>query len=134
MKKLKIRDFIYFNTLRDKYLNLNNLEIYSKEKLIAEYGFEEENFSDLWDLKYTYNLIPLFVYDNEKILREYLSDMKNKKIDKIIENMTYDELDIWFFRQWEVNRYFGDWYKYYDDKIMELAVAWCKENNIPFEM
>lgn len=136
MKKIRIKDFIFFNNLFGKecyyYFRLNNSEIISREVLKSEYGFDDLLLANTWELRYSYDIIPVFSVDNEKIMREYLGNMKNKEIDRILKNMTYDELNLWFERRWEIERSFSDWDSYHDMKIIESAVEWCDENNIPY--
>ena len=136
MKKVQIKDFIFFNNPSVEeyyyYFRLSDSEIISREVLKREYGFDDLLLADTWELHYSYDIIPVFNVDNEKIMCEYLGNMKNREIDRILKNMTYDDLYQWFERRCEIERSFSDWDSYRERKIIESAVEWCNENNIPY--
>ncbi|MDE5619087.1 MAG: hypothetical protein K2I80_00980 [Ruminococcus sp.] len=136
MKKVKINDFKFFHNAFGReyyyYFRLNNSSIVSRDELKSAYGFDDSLLSDLWELWYFYDIIPVFSVNNDEILLEYLRNMKSREIDRIIKYMTGDELWLWFYRRWEIDRSFSDWEVYSENKIIKLAVEWCKNYNIPY--
>lgn len=136
MKKVKINDFRFFNNASGReyyyYFRLNNSNIVSRDELKFAYGFDDSLLADLWKLRYSYDIIPVFSVNHDEILLEYLRSMKNREIDRIIKHMTGDELWLWFYRREETDRSFSDWDRFFENKIFEITVEWCEENNIPY--
>lgn len=80
MKKVRIKNFIFFNNPFSKecyyYFRMNDSKIISREVLKRDYGFDDLLLADTWELRYSYDIIPVFSVDNEKIMCEYLRNMK----------------------------------------------------------
>lgn len=137
MKKIRINDFIFFNNAFDRecyyYFRLNNSTIASRDELKSAYGFDDSLLADLWKLRYSYDIIPVFSVNNDEILLEYLRSLKNRDIDRIMKYTTGDDLWLWCERRWETDRSFFDLDSYRENKIIKLAVEWCEKNNIPYQ-
>lgn len=113
------------------YYNPNNSEIFTSN--IGE--FEDLNEDEL-DILFSNSIMLPDGYDiNEyKIMEDFAKTVEDIKL----QNQLYISLNgSGAFRRFKdtcINfDIINDWYKYKDDRYKEIALDWCKENNIEIE-
>lgn len=115
------------------YFDLKELQVYSREQLKNDFGYDDSLLDDEYILRYSYNIIPMFyVIENEKI-KEFLLLENNRKITERLEKMSQSEAEGLFQTMFDYNWGFGHrWAKYIKKYKIDSAIEWCKENNIPY--
>lgn len=126
--------YIYKNNEEcDFYFDLKELQVYSREQMKSEFGYDDNLLDDEYTLHYSYNVIPMFyVVENSKI-REFLLLENNKKITKKVERMNQSEIEGLFQTMFDYDYGFGyRWVKYIEKYKIHSAIEWCEKNNIPY--
>ena len=113
----------YYNPEREKIFmsNIRNFENVNKEEL-------DELFEESIMLPTRYDI-------NEY---EMMKDFSEKMKDTKLQNQLYISLNSrGAFRKFKdtcINfDVIGDWYKFRNERYKEIAINWCKENNVEFE-
>lgn len=89
------------------YFDLKELQVYSREQMKSEFGYDDNLLNDEYTLRYVYNIIPMFyVIENSKI-KEFLLQENNKKITKSVERMNHSEIEGLFQRMFDYDYGFG---------------------------
>ena len=133
--KIKLNEVIdaleFTNDEIEYYYNPNTGEIFMSN--IGD--FEDLNEEELDELFENSIMLPTRYDINEYEMMEDFAGILN---DKILQNQLYISLNgSGAFRRFKdtcIN--FGvinDWYKFRDERYKEIAINWCKENNIEFE-
>ena len=116
------------------YFNIEDYQIYSREKMKFEFGYEDSFLNDTFNLRYIYHFIPVFQVCVCSKIRDFLLQENNKKITKSIKNMNESEVGGIFQKLYDYNYGFGHrWAKYIKKYKIEMAIQWCKENNIQYK-
>lgn len=89
------------------------------------------------DAKTLYNenyirCIPLFRIDYSKIDFDYLKQLNNKKMERGFELFIQKNPNSCLFAYLECFGNIHDYYEFCDAQKKELAIAWCKKNNIKY--
>ncbi len=133
--KVKLSEVIdaldFTNDEIEYYYNPDNGEIFMSN--IGE--FEDLNEDELDELFEKSIMLPTRYDINEY---EMMEDFAETIEDTRLQNQLYISLNgSGAFRRFKdtcINfDIINDWYKFRDEKYKELAINWCKENNIEFE-
>ena len=78
--------------------------------------------------------IPLCRTDRAEIFAEFLKEKKRQKYIHIFKNLSNEEKLKLFYNMYnEYTQEYDDWIDYLYDRCAEKAIAWCKENRIPYK-
>lgn len=125
----------YFSDEENKYdiswwLCLENYDIYHTETLMSDFSYKNTP-----EIKESSKFIPLFKTDIILLEKEFIKKLNNKTLlnsfNKILSsgNREYDvAFRIFIEREFLVN----SWSEFEKAQLQQDAVAWCKENHIPY--
>ena len=133
--KVKLTEVIdaldFTNDEIEYYYNTDNGEIFMSN--IGEFGnLNEDELDELFEKSI---MLPTRYDINEyEMMKDFVETIEDTKL----QNQLYISLNgSGAFRRFKdtcINfDIIDDWYKYRDKKYKELAVNWCKDNNIEFE-
>lgn len=71
--------------------------------------------------------IPLFQINQEKIQYDYICLLNNRNI--LYE---YNHKNVCFEEFIQRHLLWQDWWRFYKDNVLQLAIEWCKKNNINY--
>ena len=128
----EVIDALYFtNNEIEYYYNPDNDEIF-----MSNIGDFEDLSEDELDELFEKSIMLPTRYDINEY--EMMIDFTENVEDDRLQNQLYISLDgSGAFRRFKdtcINfDIINEWYKFRDDKYKEIAINWCKENNIKFE-
>lgn len=128
----EVIDALYFtNNEIEYYYNPDNGEIF-----MSNIGDFEDLSEDELDELFEKSIMLPTRYDINEY--EMMIDFTETVEDDRLQNQLYISLDgSGAFRRFKdtcINfDIINEWYKFRDDKYKEIAINWCKENNIKFE-
>lgn len=153
MAKIKLEEVIdqleFASDHHYSFFNRKTGEIYvipEDMEIYYEYDLEADDYTPEWqkelilvikDMKQNpddYVQFPDRFYINEySIMKRFCLSLKDEKLRKIMYRSIKGK---GAFRRFKKNIYkYGiadDWYKFKDEALKELAIQWCKENDIEY--
>ena len=136
---------VYYNTETGETLNVQ----YDDVRMVEEDDFEEklnnlpkwqqEHLKEVYDLEYgkqgKFVALPGY-YDiqDSEIMEEFIEIVKNPNKKRQLENCMWQK---GMYRKFKDKLYQvgleEEYYKFYDEKLREIAIEWCKENELEYE-
>ena len=128
----KVVEALKFTNIEIKYYyNPDTEEIFMSN--IGEFeNLTEDELDELFEKSI---ILPTRYYINEyKMMQDFVKTIKDKKIKNQLYNSLYGKGAFRRFKDTCINfEIIEDWYKFRDKKYKEIAINWCKENNIDYE-
>lgn len=108
------------------FIDLRIMSMDEYEKITDKIDADEEE-------RYYY-LPSSYVFHNSEVIEEYINEVKNEDIQDELEDVFYGKERYRRFR--EILRKYrmeDDYKKFREEYLKNMAVEWCKENNIEYE-
>lgn len=127
----------YFDDEDNKYeiswwLCVDDYEIYHIETLFSEYSYES-----ISEIEETSNFVPLFKTDILQLEKEFINKLNNKTLLNSFSKILLansDSYDV-AFRVFIEREFLVDyWSEFEKSQLQKDAIAWCKQNHIPYTM
>lgn len=115
----------------DCYYNKDNGEIFLSN--IGEYtDINEDELEELFEKSI---ILPThYEIDEYNIIQDFIETIKNPKLQKSLYKASNGKKAFRRFKDTCIeNNIIEDWYKYRKKRYKQIAIDWCKENNIEFE-
>ena len=140
MQKIRISDLMEAIDFESE----TNQSYYWKKRCEIVTIFEDDMFGDVNDAEILeafeenendfLNIPTKYEFHEYKVMESFILELDDKeKHDKLFNAIKGSGV----FRKFkdEIHRLEieGDWYKYKDTALKELAIEWCEENDIPYE-
>ena len=109
------------------WFNRDDLEVYSTQKLIDEYSFNNIDEIVLSD-----RYIRLFKTDIITVEKSFMCQYYPRYAIMVLENSRKNDYDISFKTFIDENNLTREWFEYEKAKLLEDAIDWCNENAIIF--
>ena len=108
------------------WYSLYDERVYSVEDLLKTFSFENYDV-----IKNSYAYIPLWKTDERQLIRDFiLNELKDKKFERFLN----DPHESFYYYITSNDNYITRWWEeYLDLKLVDDAINWCRENNIPFK-
>ena len=157
MKKVKIQKIVdelemrlmdmmvYYNKITGETLNVQDddfriVEDDDFENNIEDYPeWQREHLKEVYDLLYNdvdnYITLPNnFEIKDSDIIEEFIETISNKNKKRQLKNCMWQKGMYRKFKDKLIDIGLeNDYYKFYDEKLKEIAIEWCKENNLEYE-
>ena len=107
-------------------IDLKMMSMQEYEELIDKIEDDEEE-------RYYY-LPSLYVFHDSELIEEYINGVKNGKVQEELEDKFYSKGKYRRFK--ETLREYGiedDYYNFREKYLENMAIEWCKKNNIEYE-
>ena len=157
MKKVKIQKIVdelqmrfmdtvvYYNKITGEILNVQDddfriVEEDNFENSIENYPeWQREHLKEVYDLLYNdidnYIALPnYFDIKDSDIMKEFIETISDSNKKYQLGNCMWQKGMYRKFKDKLI--YIGlekEYYKFYDEKLKEIAIEWCKENNLEYE-
>ena len=92
------------------------------------YAIVDSNFKLDLSNEYYERYIPLFQIDELKIQNDYIQQINNKKILH-----EYNQQQFCFEEFLQRHLMWDNWWCFYKNVVYQLAINWCKKNNIQYK-
>ena len=157
MKKVKIQKIVdelemrfmdttvYYNKITGEILNVQDddfriVEDDDFEKNIENYPeWQREHLKKVYNLLYNdidnYIALPNnFEIKDSDIMEEFIDTISNNNKKLQLENCMWQKGMYRKFKDKLIEVGLeNEYYKFYDEKLKEIAIEWCKENNLEYE-
>lgn len=136
---------VYYNKMTGKTLNVQDddfriVEDDDFENNIQDYPeWQREHLKEVYDLLYndidTYIALPNnFEIKDSDIMEEFIETVSNNSKRVQLENCMWQKGMYRKFKDKLIQIGLeNDYYKFYHEKLKEIAIEWCKENNLEYE-
>lgn len=136
---------VYYNKVTGEILNVQDddfriVEDDDFENNIQDYPeWQREHLKEVYDLLYNdvENYIALpnnFEIKDSDIMEEFIETVSNNNKRIQLENCMWQKGMYRKFKDKLIEIGLEDeYYKFYDEKLKEIAIEWCKENNLEYE-
>ena len=105
-------------------------KVYRFDELMEHFSFER--YEDIIEAD---GYIPLWKTNFVRVAREFLTGLKNEKVDKFLQEYPGDEFYGYF--EWYTtstdNHIITWWYEYEDSALTNDAIKWCRKHGIPYK-
>ncbi len=128
---------VYYNKITGETLNVqdddfeNNIENYPE--------WQREHLKEVYDLMYNdidnYIALPNnFEIKDSDIMEEFIDTISNNNKKCQLENCMWQKGMYRKFKDKLIETGLeSDYYKFYDEKLKEIAIEWCNDNNLEYE-
>ena len=136
---------VYYNKITGEILNVQDddfriVEDDDFEKNIENYPeWQREHLKKVYDLLYNdidnYIALPNnFEIKDSDIMEEFIDTISNNNKKIQLENCMWKNGMYRKFKDKLIEVGLeNEYYKFYDEKLKEIAIEWCKENNLEYE-
>lgn len=136
---------VYYNKITGEILNIQDddfriVEDDDFEKNIEDYPeWQREHLKEVYDLLYNdmdnYIALPgYFEIRDSDIMEEFINTISNNNKRIQLENCMWQKGMYRKFKDKLIEIGLeNEYYKFYDEKLKEIAIGWCKENNLEYE-
>lgn len=136
---------VYYNKMTGETLNVQDDDFRIAqdddfENNIQDYPeWQREHLKEVYDLLYndrdTYIALPNnFKIKDSDIMEEFIETVSNNNKRIQLENCMWQKGMYRKFKDKLIQIGLeNDYYKFYDEKLKEIAIEWCKENNLEYE-
>ena len=137
--KLKLEELIdWFDEIQNYeyivYDKKDNNFICIDLKMMSMQEYEELIDKIEEDEKERYYLPSLYVFHDSELIEEYINGVKNGKIQEELEDKFYGKGKYRKFKETLIEYGIEDDYYNFREKYLEnMAIEWCKKNNIEYE-
>lgn len=156
MEKIKISEIVdelqrismdlavYYNKTTGEFLNVEDddfriIEDDDFENKIKDYPKWQKEYLqkvyDLYDNIDNYIKLPdKFEIKDSDIMEEFIKNISNPNRKQQLENCMWQKRMYRKFKDKLIELGLeNDYYKFYEEKLKEIAINWCKDNNLEFE-
>lgn len=111
------------------WLCIDNSEVYHTEDLMADYSYESVS-----EIAESTRFIPFFQTDIIQLEKDFIRKLNNRSCDRTLEKilLSNDSYDVAFRIFIERELMTDSWSEFEEARLRSDAVAWCRENHIPF--
>ena len=136
---------VYYNKITGEILNVQDddlviVEDDDFENNIKNYPeWQREHLKEVYDLLYNdidnYIALPNnFEIKDSDIMEEFIDTISNNNKKLQLENCMWQKGMYRKFKDKLIEIGLeNEYYKFYDEKLKEIAIEWCKENNLEYE-
>ncbi len=136
---------VYYNKITGETLNVQDddfriVEDDDFENNIENYPeWQREHLKNVYDLMYNdvdnYIALPSnFEIKDSDIMEEFIENVSNANKKRQLENCMWQKGMYRKFKDKLMDIVLeNDYYEFYDEKLKEIAIEWCKENNLEYE-
>ena len=136
---------VYYNKITGEILNVQDddfriVEDDDFEKNIENYPeWQREHLKEVYNLLYNdvdnYIALPnYFEIKDSDIMEEFIETISNNNKKLQLENCMWQKGMYRKFKDKLIEIGLeNEYYKFYDEKLKEIAIEWCKENNLEYE-
>lgn len=136
---------VYYNKITGEILNVQDddfgiVEDDDFENNIEDYPeWQREHLKEVYDLMYNdidnYIALPSnFEIKDSDIMEEFIEIVSNANKRKQLENCMWQKGMYRKFKDKIIEIGLEkDYYKFYDEKLKEIAIEWCNDNNLEYE-
>lgn len=136
---------VYYNKITGEILNVQDddfriVEDDDFEKNIENYPkWQREHLKEVYNLLYNdvdnYIALPnYFEIKDSDIMEEFIETISNNNKRHQLENCMWQKGMYRKFKDKLIEIGLeNEYYKFYDEKLKEIAIEWCKENNLEYE-
>lgn len=125
----------YFSDEKNNYeiiwwLCLDDYKVYNSDLLLTDYSYK-----NIFEIKESLKFIPFFKTDIIKLEKDFICSLNNKTVLKEFNKLLLsnnNEYDLAFKKFVERTFLFDSWKTFEKKQLINDAIAWCINNNIPY--
>lgn len=132
---------VYYNKQTGETLNIqdDDFRIVEEDDFESYPEWQREHLKEVYDLLYNdvdnYIALPNnFEIRDSDIMKEFIETVSNNNKRIQLENCMWQKGMYRKFKDKLIEIGLeNEYYKFYDEKLKEIAIKWCKENNLEYE-